>query len=351
MRGYLIPELAKLDQQIVAICDVDRRQRDSALQVTGIAMLSLTGHEQEIPDKTNVSFVDDDNPKPTGAIADSVWVTEKLTPASFAIKNSPLLQQGRAEEAEKLIIETLKLAGEELPHPPSVKDASANKASAASSDSPLCIGNQRVGKVLFLGNSITLHGPAPNIGWTGNWGMAASTREKDYVHLLLDRIAKAAGGKPAVMVKNIADFERRQSDFNLSDGLKDELAFEADLIVIAIGENAASPKTDDAKAKYSAAFANLLAELKKRGQPTLFVRSCFWADPAKDQIMKKACEDAGGVFVDNGKLGGDESNYARSERKIEHAGVAGHPGDKGMQAIADTLWSAIQKQAGLNQPK
>lgn len=36
MRGYLIPELSKLDQQIVAICDVDKRQRDSALQVKGL---------------------------------------------------------------------------------------------------------------------------------------------------------------------------------------------------------------------------------------------------------------------------------------------------------------------------
>ena len=51
------------------------------------AMLSLTGHEKEIPEKTNVSFVDDYKPKPTGAIADSVWAAEKLTPASFAMKN------------------------------------------------------------------------------------------------------------------------------------------------------------------------------------------------------------------------------------------------------------------------
>ncbi len=36
MRGYLIPELTKLDQQIVAICDVDKRQRDSALQIKGL---------------------------------------------------------------------------------------------------------------------------------------------------------------------------------------------------------------------------------------------------------------------------------------------------------------------------
>ena len=36
MRGYLIPELTKLDQQIVAICDVDKRQRDNAQQVKGL---------------------------------------------------------------------------------------------------------------------------------------------------------------------------------------------------------------------------------------------------------------------------------------------------------------------------
>ncbi|MSU37360.1 MAG: hypothetical protein EXS36_20130 [Pedosphaera sp.] len=50
------------------------------------AMLSLTGHEKEIPDRTNVSFIDSYTPKPTGAMADSVWAAEKLTPASFAIK-------------------------------------------------------------------------------------------------------------------------------------------------------------------------------------------------------------------------------------------------------------------------
>ena len=39
-------------------------------------------------------------------------------------------------------------------------------------------------RVLFVGNSITLHGPSPKIGWTNNWGMAATARDKDYVHLL-----------------------------------------------------------------------------------------------------------------------------------------------------------------------
>lgn len=219
--------------------------------------------------------------------------------------------------------------------------AMANDAGPAE----LRVGKLRVGKILFLGNSITLHGPAPGIGWDGNWGMAASAQEKDFVHVLLDRIAKSAGGKPMVLVKNIADFERGLTDFNLREGLKEALAFDADLVVIAIGENVSALTTDAAKAKYSAAFSNLLAELKKRGRPALFVRSQFWANPVKDEIMKKVCADAGGIFVDNSKLGGDETHYARAERKIAHAGVAGHPGDKGMLAIAAALWSAIQKQA------
>ena len=60
------------------------------------------------------------------------------------------------------------------------------------------------------------------------------------------------------------------------------------------------------------------------------------------KAMRKACLNSGATFVDTGKLDSDETNFARSERKIEHAGVAGHPGDKGMQAIADSLWNAIE---------
>ena len=40
------------------------------------------------------------------------------------------------------------------------------------------------GKILFLGNSITRHGPSQAVGWSGDWGMAASAREKDFVHLV-----------------------------------------------------------------------------------------------------------------------------------------------------------------------
>jgi hypothetical protein len=213
----------------------------------------------------------------------------------------------------------------------------------------LRVGTLRVGKILFLGNSITRHGPAPGIGWTGDWGMAASAREKDYVHQLLARVAKEAGGAPKAMVRNIADFERKPAEFNIPEALKEELAFGADVVILAIGENAPSPKTDEARQQFADALRDLLAELGRHGHPRVFVRGEFWPDAEKDRLLKRACDDAGGVFVDLGKVGADPTNAARSERTIEHAGVAGHPGDKGMAAIADALWRAM-KQAGESRP-
>jgi TolB protein len=209
------------------------------------------------------------------------------------------------------------------------------------------IGRLAASKILFLGNSITLHGPAPAIGWTGNWGMAASAEHLDYVHLLTADIAAASGEQPTVMVKNIADFERGHIDYDVTNGLKSELEFQADIVVVAIGENVSELTTDDAKEKFAKAFSVLLGELRQHGQPAIFVRSSFWSNLAKDSIMQNAARDAGATFVDIATLGSDASNMARSERQIEHAGVAAHPGDKGMKSIADAILAAIRQEAKL----
>ena len=210
---------------------------------------------------------------------------------------------------------------------------------------PLQIGSIRCGRVLYLGNSITLHGPAPQIGWTGNWGMAATSQANDYVHLLTAKIADAAKGEPKVMVKNIADFERNLDQYDIAESLKAELAFKPELVILAIGENAAPLKDAAARERFRKAVDSLLKALTEQDRPTILVRSCFWADPAKDAELKGAATLAGATFVDIHELGGDPSMAARSERKIEHDGVAGHPGDKGMKAIADAIWKAIETAA------
>ena len=196
---------------------------------------------------------------------------------------------------------------------------------------------EKTERVLVLGNSITRHGPAPKIGWTGDWGMAASAAEKDFVHLVSRGL-----GSPELKATNIADFERGLEAFDVQARLQAEWDFKPTLVIVAIGENVAALKSDEDRARFQAAFAKLLEAAKKTGA-RLLVRSCFWADPAKDAILRDGCAAAGGIFVDLSALSKDESLYARSERAFEHAGVAAHPGDKGMKAIADAILAALKK--------
>lgn len=53
------------------------------------AIYSLTGHEKDIPEKSNVNFIGEYKPKPTGALSNEAWTALKLTPATFAIKAKP----------------------------------------------------------------------------------------------------------------------------------------------------------------------------------------------------------------------------------------------------------------------
>ncbi len=196
-------------------------------------------------------------------------------------------------------------------------------------------------KILFLGNSITLHGPKEDIGWLGNWGMAASVGEKDYVHLVTSAIARHNGSAPEIKVRNIADFERNYATYDVDKEMKELFAFDPDLVILAIGENVPVLGSDEAKTQFKTSAMKILKGVLAKRRPMVVVRSSFWADPAKDQILAQACQEVNGIFVDIGQLGKEESNYARSERQFKDNGVAAHPGDKGMKAIADSIVQKI----------
>ncbi len=200
-------------------------------------------------------------------------------------------------------------------------------------------------RIVFLGNSITWHGPAEQIGWSGAWGMAASAAEKDYVHLLIANVREATGAEPQVLVRNLADFERQYATYDLAAGLRDVLDFQADIIIVALGENVAPLSTPEAQDAYRSAFVRLLQTLRQRGQPAIFVRSTFWAEPVRNGLMAHACRETGDSFIELKDLDKDERNFASAERAFQHAGVAAHPGDRGMQAIADGIWHAVLERA------
>lgn len=62
-------------------------------------------------------------------------------------------------------------------------------------------------RVLFVGNSITRHGIAHDIGWHDDWGMAASAKEKDYVHRLMKKIDNVKDDA-AYCICQVASWER-----------------------------------------------------------------------------------------------------------------------------------------------
>lgn len=198
-------------------------------------------------------------------------------------------------------------------------------------------------KVLFLGNSITKHGPKADIGWSGNWGMAASAEAKDYVHLVTQALTEKSGAAPEILVKNIAEFERAHVGYDVAGKMKEAITFAPDLIILAIGENVHALKTPEEKSQFQSSVTQLLKLMKGDRQPTILVRSSFWANPAKDEALQQACAAVGGIYLDISALSKDERNFARSERPFKHEGVANHPGDQGMAAIAAAIVKALPR--------
>ncbi len=201
-----------------------------------------------------------------------------------------------------------------------------------------------VRRILFLGNSITLHGPKSDIGWDGNWGMAASAADKDYVHLTTRALASLTGVEPQIQVRNIADFERNYATYDAEGALRECVAFNPDLVVLAIGENVPPLANDAVRTQFKAGVRKILAGFLAQRHPLIVVRSSFWADAVKDQALAEVCQEAGAIWVDAGPVGRVAANIARSERAFTHDGVASHPGDQGMKALADAILGALKQR-------
>ena len=196
-------------------------------------------------------------------------------------------------------------------------------------------------RLLILGNSITRHLPLAEVDWHDDWGMAASFRDRDFAHLLVQKVAAATGVEPSSMIANIADYERNHAVDDIQQRFKTFVDFQAEIVVMAIGENVPKLDTEASQLAFKDSFARVKSLLTADSKPALIVRGCFGDDAVKDNIMCAVAQAAGGVFVSVARLAQREENLARSERTYTHGGVGGHPGDRGMAAIADAIFSAL----------
>ena len=196
-------------------------------------------------------------------------------------------------------------------------------------------------KVLFLGNSITLHAALPEIGWTNVWGMAASAAEKDYVHIVTRGIETKTGHMADVRVRNLAAFERNYRSWDVTKELADIADFDPAYLVIALGENVADLNSEEDRLAYRGAFKSLLGFFMREGKkvrPNVVVRGVFWPNAVKDFEMAHVASDYAVPFV-RADVGSDVKMTARG--LFWHVGVQGHPGDRGMQEIADRILKAF----------
>ena len=202
--------------------------------------------------------------------------------------------------------------------------------------STFCVNAKEIKEVVILGNSIRLHGPALTIGWSGNWGMAATSRDKDYVHVLYRKICNT-----------LAKRQKKAPELKLPGGVVDEKTFSkwnadavrnADILIIQLSDNYRGELTDD---KFQKNYAAMLKDFKASGVSILICVS-NWGGGKMAQLIRQAADSQGAKFVSLEKIAADPSNRAKSEGHFSHGGVNWHPGDRGMQAIADAIWKVFR---------
>lgn len=191
--------------------------------------------------------------------------------------------------------------------------------------------NPNAKRILFFGNSITLHERKPEIGWNNNWGMAASAEKKDYVHLVLKAL-QARYGDVSYAIVNVGEWERNYWKEEVLQKFQAVKDFHADTVIFRFGENVCHEQLENHSfAEHLQTFISHFTDNAEKA----IVTDCFWEHEHLCRALKTVAEQNNYDFVTLSDLGYHEENMAIG--LFEHKGVAMHPGDLGMQRIAERI--------------
>ena len=192
-------------------------------------------------------------------------------------------------------------------------------------------------RVLFVGNSITLHDIRPSIGWHLECGMAASAPENDYVHIIKRRV-REKDTDAAFCVCQASGWERSYKAENHNKPYNAARDFDADVIIMRIIENCSL--SEYVPELFEKAYKEFAEFLNKSGKAKIIFTTGFWKHPG-DELIAKVASELASPCVYLGDLGQDDKMKALG--LFEHEGVAVHPGDLGMQNIADRIWEELER--------
>ena len=161
--------------------------------------------------------------------------------------------------------------------------------------------------------------------------MAASAEEKDYVHILLKNLRERFGDI-TYAIANAGEWERNYWQEEVMDKFKSAKDFSADWLIFRMGENVCHEQLKNHPFQECLrAFVQYFAETAKK----IIITDCFWEHEHICNALKSVAEEFGYDFVRLSDLGYQEENMALG--LFEHHGVALHPGDLGMQRIAERI--------------
>lgn len=200
---------------------------------------------------------------------------------------------------------------------------------------------------LAIGNSITSH-PLADYWWNENVGMAASTEDKDYVHLIGKWLKDNKKEEVMFQAYNFCVWEVQAKDRAETLSLLDPyLSDKLDLITIQLSENATDIAT------FETDCVELYRYISKRApEAQIIVIDDFWDAGDKANVKQKAAETCGIDFISLSNIKGNKEfqagkgtvvyDKAGGAHIIEHDGVAIHPGDDGMTYIAEAVEKIIR---------
>ena len=216
------------------------------------------------------------------------------------------------------------------------KNAAANTVSA---DNQLRVNDyvsiyERGGskKVLFFGNSITRHEPAPHIGWNHDNVMAASCKENDYVHKVISAVQKKHPDASFCIVQAaIWETNYTSCDYNKYFALAK--GFNPDFVLTVISANIKSEMFEHDT--FILEMGKLHEYLTGGNGAKIIQSTSFFNNEVKSAAIRDYVDKVGGDLVYISDLPSNQENLAIG--LFEHDGVQHHPGDKGMERIAERL--------------
>ncbi|WP_419033587.1 hypothetical protein [Dysgonomonas gadei] len=191
---------------------------------------------------------------------------------------------------------------------------------------------------LVIHNSIG-KSPITDIWW-GAWGMAASERAKDFIHLLTDSIRQRYPNlnDPVLIGSGSTSWERTHNqDYDYETKLAPYLSTDTDLVILRLGENVVD------YTNYEANYGTYLDKIREFApNAQIIATGVFWNNPTTDNAQRNAALSRGIPFVELSDL--DKPEYKSFigdvvwgddgfQHSIDNVGVSRHPNDAGQNEI------------------